>query len=90
MAKRVAVPIGELDSATIERLGLARIKQIYTADQPLEPKYVALGKAWKALAPLTQGDARWVCREVLKHLLGREETRGGRRSRKEQAAGEER
>ncbi|MFH1088211.1 MAG: hypothetical protein V1737_06485 [Chloroflexota bacterium] len=74
---RLGIPIEELDEETIERMGLREHKDSYTATQPLEAKHIALGRVWQALSKLNQGDARWVCKEVLRKLTGRDETRGG-------------
>ena len=58
------------------------IEREFTADQPVDDKLAVLGKVFVLVSGLTQGEARWVCREILRHLAGRIETRGGYRPRK--------
>ncbi len=48
-----------------------------TEDLPVDARYAILGKVFVLVSTLTQGDARWVCQEVLRHLTGRGERRGG-------------
>ena len=79
--KEKGIPIEELNRETLQKLGF--IKEERNKDEPLDAKFISLGKVWKALENLTKGDARWVCREVLAHLTGRIETRGGDRAHKE-------
>jgi len=48
-----------------------------TKDLPVDERFASLGKVFVLVSTLTQGDARWVCQEVLRHLTGRGERRGG-------------
>ena len=68
------IKISDLSEEVLQQMGIS--KELARAEMPVEGKLAAMGKVIGIVSKMSNQEALWVLRKVIREITGREEGRG--------------